>query len=158
MVEWRISIYGRSPDEWSKLAAWVVDNGLFSPNVRWLIQVPRLFDVYKAAGLMETYEQVVMNVFRPLFEVTEDPTRDPKLHVFLQRVIGFDCVDDESKPERRLFRKFPKPKDWNTKQNPPVQLLDILSVCKHGILELLAQTKRLQYIRPETALRRSWRY
>jgi AMP deaminase len=28
-------------------------------------------------------------------------------------------VDDESKPERRLFKKFPVPKAWDTKQNPP---------------------------------------
>ncbi|CAM1507377.1 Fc.00g070180.m01.CDS01 [Cosmosporella sp. VM-42] len=119
MVEWRISIYGKSIDEWDKLAAWVVDNKLFSHNVRWLIQIPRLYDVYKASGLMETFEQVVKNVFQPLFEVTKDPSSHPKLHVFLQRVIGFDSVDDESKVERRLFKKFPVPKVWDTKQNPP---------------------------------------
>lgn len=119
MVEWRISIYGRSLDEWDKLAAWVVDNKLYSPNVRWLIQVPRLYDVYKNSGEMDSYEQVVINVFRPLFEVTADPSSHPKLHVFLQRVIGFDSVDDESKVERRIYRKFPLPKQWNTKQNPP---------------------------------------
>ncbi|KAL1657005.1 AMP deaminase [Didymella pomorum] len=118
-VEWRISIYGRDLDEWDKLAAWVVDNKLFSPNVRWLIQVPRLFDVYKATGLMRDFEEVVRNVFQPLFEVTKDPSSHPKLHVFLQRVIGFDSVDDESKVERRVYRKFPSPKEWNTKQNPP---------------------------------------
>ena len=119
MVEWRISIYGRSLDEWEKLAAWVVDNKLISPNVRWLIQVPRLYDVYKSTGTMESFEQVIRNVFEPLFEVTRDPSSHPKLHVFLQRVIGFDSVDDESKVERRLYRKFPLPKDWNTSQNPP---------------------------------------
>ena len=118
-VEWRISIYGRSIHEWDKLAAWVVDNKLFSHNVRWLIQVPRLYDVYKSSGLMESFEQVVVNLFQPLFEVTKDPSSHPKLHIFLQRVIGFDSVDDESKPERRLYRKFPWPKAWNTKQNPP---------------------------------------
>ncbi|KAK8213529.1 AMP deaminase [Zalaria obscura] len=119
MVEWRISIYGRSLDEWDKLAAWVVDNKLFSPNVRWLIQVPRLFDVYKSSGLMENFQEVIRNVFEPLFEVTKDPQSHPKLHIFLQRVIGFDSVDDESKTERRIYRKFPLPKDWNTQQNPP---------------------------------------
>ncbi|KAF1826465.1 AMP deaminase [Dissoconium aciculare CBS 342.82] len=119
MVEWRISIYGRSLDEWDKLAAWVVDNKLYSPNVRWLIQVPRLFDVYKSSGLMDKYEEVVKNVFQPLFEVTQNPSTHPKLHVFLQRVIGFDSVDDESKAERRIYRKFPLPKDWSTPQNPP---------------------------------------
>ena len=119
MVEWRISIYGRSIDEWEKLAAWVVDHKLYSPNVRWLIQVPRLYDVFKSTGLVENYEEVVRNVFEPLFEVTQDPSKHPKLHVFLQRVIGFDSVDDESKTERRMYRKFPLPKDWNTQQNPP---------------------------------------
>ena len=119
MVEWRISIYGRSLDEWDKLAAWVVDNKLYSPNVRWLIQVPRLYDVYKANEGMKTFEEVIMNVFKPLFEVTASPSSHPKLHIFLQRVIGFDSVDDESKIERRIYRKFPLPNVWNTKQNPP---------------------------------------
>ncbi|KAI9719207.1 MAG: AMP deaminase [Chrysothrix sp. TS-e1954] len=119
MVEWRISIYGRHYDEWEKLAAWVVDNKLFSHNVRWLIQVPRLYDVYKSSGLMEDFEQVVINLFRPLFEATKEPAKHPKLHVFLQRVIGFDSVDDESKAERRFYRKFPLPRDWKTHQNPP---------------------------------------
>jgi AMP deaminase len=119
MVEWRISIYGRSVEEWDKLAAWVVDNKLFSPNVRWLIQVPRLYDVYKSSGMMQSFEDVIKNLFQPLFEVTQDPSSHPKLHVFLQRVIGFDSVDDESKAERRLYKKYPIPRDWNTKQNPP---------------------------------------
>lgn len=119
MVEWRISIYGRSMDEWEKLAAWVVDNKLFSHNVRWLIQIPRLYDVYKASGTMETFEQIIKNIFQPLFDATKNPQSHPKLHVFLQRVIGFDSVDDESKVERRLFRKYPVPSGWYTKQNPP---------------------------------------
>ncbi|KAG6036666.1 hypothetical protein E4U41_005564 [Claviceps citrina] len=119
MVEWRISIYGKSIDEWDKLASWVVDNKLFSHNVRWLVQIPRLYDVYKASSLMNTFEQIIKNIFQPLFEVTKDPSSHPKLHVFLQRVIGFDSVDDESKVERRLFKKFPVPKVWDSKQNPP---------------------------------------
>ena len=56
-------------------------------------------------------------MFEPLFEVTQDPSSHPELHIFLQRVVGFDSVDDESKVERRLYRKFPLPKDWNTTQN-----------------------------------------
>ncbi|RPB24725.1 AMP deaminase [Terfezia boudieri ATCC MYA-4762] len=119
MAEYRITIHGRSHDEWDKLAAWVVDNKLFSHNVRWLIQSPRLFDVYKASGLVQSFEEVITNIFKPLFEVTKNPQSHPKLHVFLQRVIGFDSVDDESKPERRLYKKFPFPNVWNTKQNPP---------------------------------------
>lgn len=119
MVEWRISIYGRDLLEWDKLAAWVVDNKLYSPNVRWLIQIPRLYDVYKGSNLMQNYESIVRNIWQPLFEVTQDPSSHPKLHIFLQRVVGFDSVDDESKSEKRVYRKFPLPRDWDTMQNPP---------------------------------------
>ncbi|KAJ3747592.1 hypothetical protein DFH05DRAFT_1393154 [Lentinula detonsa] len=117
--EWRLSIYGRSASEWDKLAKWVVNNKLFSHNIRWLIQIPRLYDIYKANGSVKTFEDIVKNVFGPLFEVTKDPRTHPELHVFLQRVVGFDTVDDESKTERRLYRKYPYPRLWDTEQSPP---------------------------------------
>ncbi|KAI0689543.1 hypothetical protein BC835DRAFT_1368440 [Cytidiella melzeri] len=117
--EWRISIYGRSPDEWDKLASWIIDHKLVSHNVRWLIQIPRLYDIYRQNGSLQTFEDIIINVFRPLFEVTKDPRSHPKLHVFLQRVIGFDSVDDESKTERRFHKKFPYPKLWDAKESPP---------------------------------------
>ncbi|KAF9646656.1 AMP deaminase [Thelephora ganbajun] len=117
--EWRISIYGRQEDEWDKLAKWIVNNKLYSHNVRWLIQVPRLYDVYKSNGSIDTFEDIVRNVFKPLFEVTRDPLTHPELHVFLQRVVGFDTVDDESKTERRYHKKFPYPRLWDTTQSPP---------------------------------------
>ncbi|PLW53315.1 hypothetical protein PCANC_06199 [Puccinia coronata f. sp. avenae] len=118
-AEYRLSIYGRSKEEWDKLAKWVINNKLFSNNVRWLIQVPRLYDVYKRSGSIKSFEDLVSNLFEPLFQVTQDPQSHPELHVFLQRVVGFDCVDDESKPEKRIYRKYPLPKDWTTSQNPP---------------------------------------
>lgn len=96
-----------------------MNNKLVSHNVRWLIQVPRLYEVFKAGGLVDSFEDVVKNVFQPLFEVTQDPTSHPELHIFLQRVVGFDSVDDESKPERRLYRKFPTARMWDTNQSPP---------------------------------------
>ncbi|KAA1469716.1 AMP deaminase [Dentipellis sp. KUC8613] len=117
--EWRVSIYGRKVDEWDKLAKWIVTNKLFSHNVRWLVQIPRLYDVYKQNDTVETFEDIVRNVFKPLFEVTKDPSSHPELHVFLQRVIGFDTVDDESKQERRYHKKFPYPRLWNFDQSPP---------------------------------------
>lgn len=117
--EYRISVYGRSIDEWDKLASWVIDNKVFSHNVRWLIQIPRLYDIYKKTGMVKTFQDIITNIFKPLFEVTKDPRSHPKLHVFLQRVIGFDSVDDESKVDRRFHRKYPIPSLWETSQNPP---------------------------------------
>ncbi|KAG9103630.1 AMP deaminase [Ceratobasidium sp. 370] len=57
--EWRISIYGRSTAEWDKLARWVVRHKLFSHNVRWLIQIPRLYDVYKANATIQNFSQLL---------------------------------------------------------------------------------------------------
>ena len=37
--ELRLSIYGRSANEWDKLAEWAINNNVYSDNVRWLIQV-----------------------------------------------------------------------------------------------------------------------
>lgn len=61
-----MSIYGRKQDEWDKLAAWVINNKLFSHNVRWLIQIPRLHDVYKENGSIENFEDIVRSTSSPL--------------------------------------------------------------------------------------------
>jgi AMP deaminase len=50
-------------------------------------------------------------------QVTLDPTVDPSLHKFLSIMVGFDCVDDESKPEKRGGAVLPV--DWNVPHNPP---------------------------------------
>jgi len=118
-VEWRVSVYGKALDEWDKLAKWVVDNKLFSHNVRWLVQIPRLYLPWKENKTLENFEQLLVNIFQPLFEATQNPSSHPELHIFLQRVIGFDTVDDESKQERRFYRKYPTAREWDTFQNPP---------------------------------------
>jgi AMP deaminase len=61
----------------------------------------------------------IADIFEPLYEVTKNPRSHPELHVFLQRVVGFDSVDDESRAERRIHKKYPCPKEWNTSLNPP---------------------------------------
>jgi AMP deaminase len=119
MAEYRVSIYGRNVEEWDKLATWIVENELFSPNVRWLIQIPRLYEVYKSNGTINTFQDLLNNVFEPLFACTLNPRKHRNLHIFLQRVIGFDLVDDESKVERRYHRKFPTPTKWDMKESPP---------------------------------------
>ncbi|XP_058807964.1 AMP deaminase 2 isoform X1 [Phymastichus coffea] len=119
-AELRLSIYGKSPEEWDKLAKWALDSNVYSDNVRWLIQIPRLYDIFKLNKLMTNFQEILNNIFLPLFEVTNDPESHPELHKFLQYVIGFDSVDDESKPENPLFDKdVSPPADWNDVENPP---------------------------------------
>jgi len=116
-AELRISIYGRKAMEWDILASWVVANNLYSDNNVWLIQIPRLYNVYKETGVIDNFQQMLDNIFEPLFEVTVDPATHPQLHVLLSQVVGFDMVDDESKPERRPTKHCPPPQEWNSKHN-----------------------------------------
>ena len=37
-------------------------------------------------GILESFESILYNVFKPLFEVTVDPASHPQLHVFLKFV------------------------------------------------------------------------
>ena len=50
------------------------------------VQIPRLYDIYKAQGLIDNFEQLLDNIFTPLFEVTVDPNSHPQLHLFLKTV------------------------------------------------------------------------
>uniref|UniRef100_A0A1L8DXU6 AMP deaminase n=1 Tax=Nyssomyia neivai TaxID=330878 RepID=A0A1L8DXU6_9DIPT len=119
-AELRLSIYGKSPDEWDKLAKWAINSNVYSDNIRWLIQIPRLFDIFKTNNLMNSFQEIIDNIFLPLFEVTNNPEAHPDLHKFLQYVIGFDSVDDESKPENPLLDSdIAEPEQWNDEDNPP---------------------------------------
>ncbi|XAR55809.1 AMP deaminase [Bertholletia excelsa] len=118
MAEYRISIYGRKMSEWDQLASWIVNNDLYSENVVWLIQIPRLYNVYKEMGIVTSFQNILDNIFIPLFEVTVDPDSHPQLHVFLKQVVGLDLVDDESKPERRPTKHMPTPAQWTNIFNP----------------------------------------
>ncbi|KAH8300827.1 hypothetical protein KR018_005569 [Drosophila ironensis] len=119
-AELRLSIYGKSPDEWKKLAKWAIDNEVYSSNIRWLIQIPRLFDIFKSNKMMKSFQEILNNIFLPLFEATARPSEHEELHRFLQYVIGFDSVDDESKPENPLFdNDVPRPEEWTYEDNPP---------------------------------------
>ncbi|KAL3081816.1 hypothetical protein niasHT_034007 [Heterodera trifolii] len=118
-MEPRLSIYGRAKDEWDKLARWAIEYDVWSPNARWIIQIPRLFDIYRTNKILTTFDDFLDNLFTPLFEVTNDPNLHPELHRFLQHVSGIDSVDDESKPENVAFTKdSPEPAVYDNDQNP----------------------------------------
>lgn len=120
-AEWRVSIYGRKSDEWHKLSRWICDNKLSSPNVRWMIQVPRLYSVYRKSGLVSSFEELLSNIFDPLFEVSINPASNPKLHALLEAIVGFDSVDDESKSDNQLAALSSKlsPREWTSDVEPP---------------------------------------
>ncbi|KAM4700783.1 AMP deaminase 2 isoform 2-T3 [Discoglossus pictus] len=119
-AELRLSIYGRSREEWDSLARWAVHHKVHSNNVRWLVQIPRLYDVFHSKKQVPHFQQMLENIFLPLFEVTVNPASHPELHLFLEHVDGFDSVDDESKSEHHIFNlDSPLPENWTLEDNPP---------------------------------------
>ncbi|KAK6160032.1 hypothetical protein DH2020_003413 [Rehmannia glutinosa] len=118
VAEYRISIYGRKQSEWDQLASWFVNNGIYSENAVWLIQLPKLYNIYRSMGTVTSFQNILDNIFIPLFEATVDPNSHPHLHLFLLQVVGFDIVDDESKPERRPTKHMPTPSEWTNEFNP----------------------------------------
>ncbi|XP_054718894.1 AMP deaminase 2-like isoform X1 [Uloborus diversus] len=118
-AELRLSIYGRNREEWDHLAQWAVKHNVFSNNNRWVIQIPRLYDIYKSNKLVKNFQEILENIFMPLFEVTNNPKSHPELYMFLKYVTGFDSVDDESKPENPMFDKdVTLPSAWDEEDNP----------------------------------------
>lgn len=85
-AEWRVSIYGKSPTEWNKLAVWIKENNLYCHQVRWMIQIPRLYSVYLKAGVISNFQNMLDNLFKPIFEVTINPESDPILYQLLLQV------------------------------------------------------------------------
>ncbi|XP_013882334.1 AMP deaminase 3 isoform X1 [Austrofundulus limnaeus] len=119
-AEPRLSIYGRSADEWQSLAKWFIQHKLHSPNMRWMIQVPRIYDIFKSKKLVPNFAKILENVFLPLFEASVNPQKHKELHIFLKYVSGFDSVDDESKHSNHMFSfRSPKPEQWVSDDNPP---------------------------------------
>ncbi|KAM9352448.1 AMP deaminase 3b isoform 1-T1 [Symphorus nematophorus] len=119
-AEPRLSIYGRSASEWESLANWFIQHKVHSPNMRWMIQIPRIYDIFKSKKIIPHYAKMLQNIFMPLFEATVNPQKHKAIHVFLKYVTGFDSVDDESKHSDHMFSyKSPKPEAWTTDDNPP---------------------------------------
>ncbi|KAM4593194.1 AMP deaminase 3 isoform 3-T3 [Odontesthes bonariensis] len=119
-AEPRLSIYGRSADEWESLAKWFIQHKVHSPNMRWIIQVPRIYDIFKSKKLVSNFAKTLENIFLPLFKATVNPQKHREIHVFLKYVSGFDSVDDESKHSDHMFSfRSPKPEQWTTDDNPP---------------------------------------
>ncbi|TSO77774.1 AMP deaminase 1 [Bagarius yarrelli] len=118
-AEPRLSIYGSNPNEWTKLSSWFNKNRVFSPNLKWMIQVPRIYDIFRGRNFVPHFGKMLENIFMPVFQATINPQSNPELSIFLQHVTGFDSVDDESKHSGHMFSiKSPKPNKWDIVKNP----------------------------------------
>lgn len=155
-AEWRLSIYGRKMSEWDYLSKWVLGvdgkglgNGkaLLSPNVRWMIQIPRLFSLYKITGSLDNFGQMLENIFTPMFEATLKPDAHPHIARFLENISGFDTVDDESKSLNPLDRTSSSrgrtPAEWDLNDNPSYKYYSYFIQANLRVLNMLRQQRGL---------------
>uniref|UniRef100_A0A8C1ETX3 AMP deaminase n=2 Tax=Cyprinus carpio TaxID=7962 RepID=A0A8C1ETX3_CYPCA len=143
-AEPRLSIYGCNPNEWTKLAGWFNKHRVYSPQLKWMIQVPRIYDIFRARNFVPHFGKMLENIFLPVFQATIDPNSNPELSVFLKHVTGFDSVDDESKHSGHMFStKSPKPEEWDIVKSPSYS---------YWIYYMYANIARLNQLRKERGM------
>lgn len=116
-AEMRLPIYGRSRGEWDVLASWCNRYGMVSSQTRWVARISRSYRHLKREGHVENFGNFLDHIFMPLWEVSLNPAKYPKLHHFLAYVAGFDCDGNEQKVDMTLELK--PPHEWNGPLNPP---------------------------------------
>ena len=57
---------------------------------------PFSFFFFGIGKTYKTFQELMVNIFAPLFEATLRPSEHPELHTFLSQLGAIDCVDDES--------------------------------------------------------------
>ena len=108
-AEMRLSIYGMERHEWLDLAKWVLNDWeggdfpgpVLSSHNRWLVQVPRLWRIYrnKPGEGERSFQEMLDNLFIPMFEATLYPEEHPEVAELLKNIVGIDSVDDEGTNE-----------------------------------------------------------
>lgn len=68
---------------------------------------------------MGCFQDMLQNIFGPIMDATLRPKKFPEVARFLENVVGFDSVDDESKQETNHFTaETPTPDKYNLQDNP----------------------------------------
>jgi AMP deaminase len=83
-----------------------------------MVQVPRIYRIFRKIGKVKSFQDVLDNFFEPLFAATLEPEKYPYLSRLLTEISGFDSVDDESIHESRCFEIDVKPRDWTSLESP----------------------------------------
>ena len=94
---------------------------VISSHNRWIIQVPRLWRIYcdkkkGKEGETRNYQEMLENLFSPIFEATLRPDEHPEVAELLTHIVAFDSVDDEGISEEVC--SCMRPSEWRRKQNP----------------------------------------
>jgi AMP deaminase len=89
--EIRVPVFGVSYLQWSTLANWIDKYDLLNDDrVQWVIEVWALSSANANLTEVHNYEDVLSNIFLPLFEATVNPQSNPTLSRILKYMTFFD--------------------------------------------------------------------
>ncbi|KEG10369.1 putative adenosine monophosphate deaminase [Trypanosoma grayi] len=118
-TENRLPIYGASDKEWGLLSDWFDTHGMASFHNQWMVQVPRIYSYLRKRGKIQSFAEYLENIFKPLWAVSLHPSKDPRLFHFVNHISGFDCVEDERRPDTPLNMATKAPHEWTSEEEPP---------------------------------------
>lgn len=142
-VEYRVSIYGKHAKEWNTLAEWIKTYDLLHPNLRLLVQIPRLYQLHKEHRHVQTFQDMLNNIFHPIFEASIYPNSNPLVTWLLTHIVGFDCVDNESGHEIPYSPEIPHASKYVNFLDPPYI---------YFLLHMFFHIQRINQIRQERGL------
>ena len=106
-----------------------------STHNRWVVQVPRLWRIFCLKGKKKkgakdqrrpnqqqqqqqqrTFQEMLENLFRPMFEATLYPEQNPEVSELLTHIVALDSVDDEGTAEAPCGCS--RPSDYTDERNP----------------------------------------
>eukprot|EP01080_Neovahlkampfia_damariscottae_P012344 gene12344-6016_t len=112
-----VVLFGEDSLDWKKISDWVVNHKIYSPNARWMINIPRSYCFYKKKGVVNSFGDFLSVIFKPLFDVTLDPSSDPKLASYLLHCVSFGIASMESS-FKVDENKNVSPADWTSETEP----------------------------------------
>ncbi len=54
----------RKAEEWDSLAKWICDNKLYSDHNRWMIQVPRIYTLFKKTNQIKNFGELIQSTLK----------------------------------------------------------------------------------------------
>ncbi|KAG0654412.1 hypothetical protein C6P44_000963 [Monosporozyma unispora] len=122
---------------WIKFSKWMIKWKLISYNVRWNVQITRVFSKLFKFNMVQNFQDYLDLFFEPLFLCRDDPD----LQYCLTTVCCFDVVISQS--DEYLWTEFPnidlKPKDWIANGDNPT--------ISHYLYYLYAKLSELNQLR-----------
>ena len=96
--------------QWVLNKDWEGGNGVISPKNKWLVQIPRLWRIFKNKHKesAKSFHDMLENIFGPIIEATLEPEKHPEVAELLTHIVGIDSVDDEGNPEAPCNCHSPK--------------------------------------------------